>query len=145
MYKGDLKQKDQLETNQSVIALYEIIPVDQKTDRFNIEGLTTQNQKELYQINIEYKDFETGQLKTIFKSVNYNLKRIEETSDNYQFSAAVAMFGLILRNSKYKKNARCGTVIQLAHKSSNDDLTKKGFISLVKKYRRGTFTSQLSY
>lgn len=142
-YNGDLKPKGQLETNQSVTALYEIIPADQKSGISYQNRQNEQNQDELYHMNITYNNTETGRLDSVCESVNYDLKQIEETSDNYRFSASVAMFGLILRDSKFKKKARCGTVIHLAQKSCNDDLEKINFINLVKKYRwSGTFTSQ---
>ena len=56
----------------------------------------------------------------------------EELEKSYHFSAAVAMFGSILRNSPFVKNIGWLEVIALAQAScGNNDLLQKEFVSLV--------------
>ncbi len=55
-----------------------------------------------------------------------------------QFAEAVAQFGLMLRNSKYKANSSYENILKLANnvlKEDNDEY-KKEFINLVKKARK---------
>jgi Ca-activated chloride channel family protein len=54
----------------------------------------------------------------------------------YQFSAAVAMFGSLLRSSAFMKNTDWNEVLSLAQfASGQDDLLQKEFISLVQQAR----------
>jgi Ca-activated chloride channel family protein len=55
------------------------------------------------------------------KTVGTDIKKAGETTDRFRFSAAVAEFGMILRNSKYKGNATISDVITLASGSRGTD------------------------
>ena len=57
-----------------------------------------------------------------------------KTSDNFRFSASVAEFGLILRNSEYKQDATIEQVITLAKGARGEDAEgyRSEFLSLVK-------------
>ncbi|HEX5653448.1 MAG TPA: YfbK domain-containing protein, partial [Chitinophagaceae bacterium] len=46
---------------------------------------------------------------------------ISKTSDNFRFSAAVAEFGLLLRNSEYKQGSSFEQVISLAKGARGKD------------------------
>jgi Ca-activated chloride channel family protein len=56
------------------------------------------------------------------------------TSDNYRFAAAVASFGMLLRNSEFKQHASYTSVLQLANTAVGKDAEgyRKEFIKLVK-------------
>ena len=58
---------------------------------------------------------------------------LSKTSNNFRFSAAVAEFGMLLRNSKYKANASYQQVIRLAKnsKGKDDNGYRAEFIRLV--------------
>ncbi len=45
----------------------------------------------------------------------------DETSDNFKFSAAVAEFGMVLRDSKFKGNSSYSNIIKLAKASKGKD------------------------
>jgi Ca-activated chloride channel family protein len=57
------------------------------------------------------------------------------TSDNFKWSASVAMFGLVLRDSKYKQQSDINKVLQLSKASLGNDEHgyRSEFISLVYK------------
>ncbi len=59
------------------------------------------------------------------------------TSDNFRFSAAVASFGMLLRNSEYRGNSTYESVLELARNATGVD--KEGyraeFIELVEAAR----------
>ena len=46
---------------------------------------------------------------------------MRKSSDNFKWSAAVAEFGMLLRNSEYKSNATYKQVQELAKKSDGHD------------------------
>ena len=59
--------------------------------------------------------------------------KLEDTSNNFKFAAAVAEFGMILRDSEYKGSANIEQVLQLANESRGADLQgyRTEFIRLV--------------
>lgn len=62
----------------------------------------------------------------------YNPREFGELDKNYRFSAAVAMFGSLLRQSPFTKTADWNSVLLLAIASATpNDLLQKEFISLV--------------
>ena len=62
-------------------------------------------------------------------------EKIGTTSNNFDFSAAVAAFGMLLRNSQHKGTSDYKLVKQLAQKSLGKDTEgyRKAFIELVNK------------
>jgi Ca-activated chloride channel family protein len=62
---------------------------------------------------------------------------LENSSNNFKFSAAVAEFGMILRNSEYRGDASFMQVLDLAKGSRGADLQgyRKEFIELVETAR----------
>ena len=63
---------------------------------------------------------------------------IENASDNLRFAAAVAEFGLLLRDSRYKGNANFNSVNNLVESSLGSDLKnyRNDFLDLVRKANR---------
>lgn len=59
----------------------------------------------------------------------------DQAGSCYRFSAAVALFGSILRSSPYVKNSNWNDVISLAGNAATDDLLQREFILLVQKAR----------
>lgn len=59
----------------------------------------------------------------------------DQAGSCYRFSAAVALFGSILRSSPYVKNSNWNDVISLAGTAATDDLLQREFILLVQKAR----------
>jgi len=60
---------------------------------------------------------------------------LNETSNAYRFSAAVASFGMLLRDSKLKGSANYAGVVDLARKATGEDANgyRAGFVQLVRK------------
>jgi Ca-activated chloride channel homolog len=61
---------------------------------------------------------------------------LAKTSDNFRWSASVAAFGMLLRDSEYIKNFNYDAVVQMAQHARGED--KEGyrieFISMVKSF-----------
>jgi Ca-activated chloride channel family protein len=90
-------------------------------------------------LNVRYKepDSDTSKLETYVCTTNDYSKN---GSDNLRWAAAVAEFGLILRDSEYKGNANADNILSLAKSAlNNDDEYKQEFIELVKTYSNNYF------
>jgi Ca-activated chloride channel homolog len=141
-FKDDKKDAGEMGAGHTVTAIYEIIPVGVKSDYVKkVDDLKYQDNKsnsgdtkEVVTIKTRYKkpDGDTG--------IDYNIpvanktKELKSTSDNFRFSSAVAMFGMLLRASEFKGSANYDQVIELAEKSKGKDSEgyKAEFVRLVK-------------
>ena len=89
--------------------------------------------RELCNIKLRYKDPDALTSKLFSKTVGTDIKKAGETTDRFRFSAAVAEFGMILRNSKHRGNATTADVISLASgaRGTDPDGYRAEFIRLV--------------
>jgi len=60
---------------------------------------------------------------------------ITKSSDNFKFSAAIAEFGMLLRDSEFKSQASFENALKLANEAKGDDSEgyRTEFVQLVKK------------
>ena len=144
-FKDDKKDAGELGAGHAVTALYEVIPVGVKSnvklsdvDASNAQKTEKQaafGSEDLMQIRLRYKapNQTTSQLLTS-PVVDQGLK-LEDASTNFKFSAAVATFGMVLRDSQYKGNASFDEVLKLANQSQGEDLEgyRAEFIRLVER------------
>lgn len=76
---------------------------------------------ELLTIKLRYKQPD-GETSVLYEQpVSDRLEAFDETSDNLRFSAAVAMYGMILRDSEYRKQGTIEEVLQIARKARGTD------------------------
>ena len=76
---------------------------------------------ELLTVKLRYKKPD-GVTSTLYEeAVKGRLKDENSTSENFLFSAAVAEFGLVLRDSEYKGSASFEEIISLAQKARGED------------------------
>lgn len=142
-FNNDKKDAGELGAGHTVTALYEIIPagVDSKFDP--IDDLKYQESKispeaikskELMTIKLRYKQPDGDQSKLITHALMDSHMAIEKTSDNFRWSAAVAGFGMLLRDSEFKGDLTYDDVIKLAQsaKGSDPEGYRIEFINLVK-------------
>jgi len=89
--------------------------------------------RELCNIKLRYKDPDALTSKLFSKTVGTDIKKAGETTDRFRFSAAVAAFGMILRDSKYRGTATNADVISLASgaRGADTDGYRAEFIRLV--------------
>jgi Ca-activated chloride channel homolog len=144
-FNNDKKDAGDLGSGHTVTALYEIIPVGIESEFFKVDDLkyqkTTvdpkaQNSKELMTIKFRYKNpDENGSKLIVHPLVDSNIP-LSKTSDNFRWSASVAAFGMLLRESEYIKNFNYDAVVQMAQNSKGED--KEGyrieFINMVKSF-----------
>ncbi|MCT7949857.1 von Willebrand factor type A domain-containing protein [Ancylothrix sp. C2] len=146
-FNDDQKDSGELGAGHSVTALYEIIPVGIQSDvklpevdplryqQNNVEPVSQSN--ELMQVKLRYKAPNETVSQLISQPVMDGDVSLASASSNLKFAAAVAGFGMILRESEHKGSANFDQVLQLAIQATDDDPEgyRGEFIRLVEKCR----------
>ena len=141
-FKNDAIDAGELGSNHSVTALYEVIPANAKSDYFletdalkytKTTAPTSTFSNELATIKFRYKKPDGAQSIEMINVIQNSSRPTESTSNDFKFSAAVAWFGLKLRDSKLLKNKSAEEILALANEGiSNDkDGYKAEFVRLV--------------
>jgi Ca-activated chloride channel family protein len=144
-FNNDKKDAGELGSGHTVTALYEIIPVGVESEFFKINELKYQTTKidpaakksdELMTIKLRYKKPDEDVSKLIVHPLKDDNIALTKTSDNFRWSASVAAFGMLLRESEYSKSYTYDDVVQLAQGARGTD--KEGyrieFINMVKSF-----------
>ncbi len=141
-FNNDAKVAGDMGVNHTVTALYEIIPVGVK-DSFTAsvdplkyqkpeETKSANTSSEVMTVKFRYKDPESDVSKLESVIVNDKLISADKTSEDFRFAAAVAEYGLLLRDSQFKQNAGFDQLISMAKsaKGKDDDGYRAEFIRL---------------
>lgn len=144
-FNDDKKDAGELGAGHTVTALYEIVPVSARgTKTASVDELRYQQSQlnkqatdtdELLTLKLRYKDPEGSRSKLITTTVSGKATvQPGQTSDNFRFAAAVASFGMLLRDSEFKGNATYAQVLELAQSALGNDAEgyRAEFIKLVK-------------
>ncbi len=144
-FNDDTKDAGELGSGHTVTALYELIPVGVKSEYLkDIDDLKYTNTKisnsktdELLTVKFRYKEPDGDKSKLIVKTLKDSNADIKKTSEDFQFSAAVALFGQQLRDSEFISTKNRADVIQLAEagRGNDDEGYRAEFIRLVKSYK----------
>ncbi len=134
-FNDDKKDAGDLGSGHKVTALYEIIPVEvgnyclAKVDDLIYQDMPEANSKaltnELLTVKLRYKNPDQKDSKLISKPVLDQIINWNNTSDNFRFAAAVAGYGMLLRNSEFKQNTNYSNVINWAGNALGKD--KEGY------------------
>jgi len=136
-FKDDSKDAGEIGAGHTVTVLYELVPAKGKTtDELRYQKQNTQAHKdELAFLKIRYKDPYIKRAKSVEEStpIPFTLTDLAQTDDDYRFAAAVAEWGMLLRNSKYKAQSSYNQVLELAKNALGEDNEgyRKEFIDLV--------------
>ncbi|MEM1120927.1 MAG: VWA domain-containing protein [Bacteroidota bacterium] len=130
-FNNDRKDAGELGAGHTVTALYEIIPTGVKSSfansvdplkyQANVTPKVVPNAKELMTIKLRYKQPDGEKSQLMEKPILDQKIALEKMSDNFRFSAAVAEFGLLLRDSEFKNKANYQQVLQLAKSGKGKD------------------------
>lgn len=147
-FNNDKKDAGELGSGHSVTALYEVIPVGVESSFDLVDALKYQPAKkqepvlvtksdlsnEILTVKFRYKKPDGDVSKLIVHPLVDQHVALEKTSDNFRWSAAVAAFGMILRESDYVKNYSTAEAIQLAQGAKSKDVEgyRIEFINLMK-------------
>ena len=134
-FNNDAKDAGEIGAGHSVTALYELIPAGQALgengpESLAVDPLKYQKQAEttsaaagedLFTLALRYKlpDAERSQRLEI-ASIDGGLK-VSQASRDFTWSAAVAAFGMVLRDSPHKGNATLAAVAELAQSARGPD------------------------
>ncbi len=141
-FTDDKKDAGEIGAGHTVTALYEIVPVDEGAPVD--DGLRYQDRKvtgydglrnELLFVKIRYKEPDGEKSREIREVLKDKPARLARTSDDFRFSAAVAMFGLVLRDSEHKGNATLEGAVSLARNAMGNDpfQYRAEFVSVVER------------
>ena len=130
-FNDDKKDAGELGSGHRVTALYEIIPAGTESEFLgSVDDLKYQKSKvvknaskseELLTIKLRYKQPDGNVSQKIERPVSEQILTEKGISDNFRFAAAVAEFGMLLRNSEFKKNASYQHAAQLAKGAMGQD------------------------
>lgn len=138
----DTKDAGELGSGHTVTALYEVIPSGVKSEYLkeidDLKYTKTTNSidysDELFTVKFRYKKPDGD--KSI-EMVHVQKDELSEASEDLKFAAAVALFGMKIKNSKYDNNASIADVISLANsgKTFDKDGYRAEFVRLVESYQ----------
>lgn len=143
-FKDDKKDAGDMGSGHSVTILYEIVPAGIKDDsKREVDPLKYQQPQEtdaasngeLATVKFRYKQPDASKSKEMVHVISNRTVSINQCSADTRFSAAVALFGMMLRNDKFKNKAGTyETVLTLAGSSRGEDADgyRAEFIRLVK-------------
>lgn len=142
-FNNDKKDAGELGAGHTVTALYEIIPVGVDSQFDPIDDLKYQESrispeamksKELMTVKLRYKQPDGDKSKLLTHALVDKDIDLESTSDNFRWSAAVAGFGMLLRDSEFKCDLTYEDVLKLAEgaKGKDPEGYRIEFINLVK-------------
>ena len=100
-----------------------------------VEPSETNFSAELMTVKLRYKEPTADESKLLSIGVLDRNYSIENASENVRFASAVAQFGLLLRDSRYKGNASFANVQNLASSALGNDFRnyRNEFLNLVSK------------
>ncbi len=142
-FEDDKKDAGELGAGHTVTALYEIVPmkggVVDSRGGLKYQSVSTKNDAyttdEIMNIKLRYKEPKEDQSKLIEHPLKGSDVKLDQSSNNFRFSAAVAEFGMLLRDSEFKKNSSYDQVLDLAKGAQGKDSFgyRAEFIQLVEK------------
>ena len=112
-FDDDTKDAGELGAGHTVTAIYEIIPqgsastqkvTQQPALKYQDAPSIKNNSSDLMTLKLRYKPLDSDKSKLLEFNLNKDAA-VEQTSDNFRFSAAVAAFGMLLRDSEFKGTA----------------------------------------
>ena len=150
-FNDDTKDAGEIGAGHTVTALYEVVPFGQKLENPGIDPLKYQqpaqtssmaNSNELMTVKLRYKEPDGDESKLLSVSLTDSKGKLDSASENFRFASAVAAFGMLLRDSRYKGQASYNNVIEMAKTAASTDAQgyRAEFIQLVETAR--TLSSQ---
>lgn len=144
-FNNDRKDAGELGSGHTVTALYEIIPAGVENEFNKVDELRYQKPKtepgksytnELMTVKLRYKKPDEDVSKLIVHRLTDSNTALAKTSDNFRWSASVAAFGMLLRESEYVRNYSYDEVVQLAQhaRGKDEEGYRVEFVNMVKSF-----------
>ncbi len=151
-FNNDKIDAGEIGAGHTVTALYEVVPVGTSPDPSSsipaVDPLKYQSvpatataskdlksSPEMMTVKLRYKKPDGDKSQLIERSVTDAGAKFANASTDLKFAAAVAEFGMLLRDSQYKGNGTMGAVLEWAQEGKGADANgyRTGFIELVRK------------
>ncbi len=151
-FNNDKIDAGEIGAGHTVTALYEVVPVgagsDPTTsvpsaDPWKYQGTRSvaapstpqNNSSEMMTVKLRYKKPDGDKSQLIERTLTDNEAKFVNASVDLKFAAAVAEFGMLLRNSDYKGNGTIGAVLEWAQEGKGADVNgyRAGFIEMARK------------
>ncbi|MRR33545.1 VWA domain-containing protein [bacterium] len=153
-FSDDKKDAGELGSGHTVTALYEIVPADAAPAAS--QDLTYQTTRvkdsarssdELATIRFRYKQPAEDSSREIVRKIPSVAVSLDKAGENIRFAAAVAEWGMLLRNSEHKGSAGYAQVLELARTARGTDAQgyRAEFIRLVETAQLLDGTSSASH
>jgi Ca-activated chloride channel family protein len=124
-FENDTVDAGEIGSSQTITALYELILLD------------VLNQEQYAQFDFRYKKPDESESRLLTNRVLHRPGEIGSSSENMRFVAAVAGFGLIMKNSEYKGQVNRQMVLDLGTGSISFDPNgyRQEFLDLVSNWQ----------
>ncbi|MDB6016533.1 MAG: von Willebrand factor [Pedosphaera sp.] len=145
-FNNDAKDAGEIGAGHTVTALYEIVPAGTEfhgaVDDLKYQSPTTKPEryvstgsKELLTLKLRYKQPDGDKSKLLEFPCTDGGASFGKASTDFKFAAAVASFGMILRDSEFKGSSSYGAVLELAEEAKGTDEAgyRSEFLNLVRK------------
>jgi Ca-activated chloride channel family protein len=144
-FNNDAIDAGELGAGHSVTALYEIVPVGGRIGAPGVDPLRYQTPErrpnaargELLTVKLRYQRPE-GSASRLIEAPVRDSDRVDGTmGHDFAFAAAVAEFGMLLRNSEFKGTSSVAHVLEMAraHRGEDRDGYRAEFIQLVRTWQ----------
>jgi Ca-activated chloride channel family protein len=140
-FNDDSKDAGELGAGHSVTALYEIVPPGVAVDGGKVDALRYQapapllagHGSELCSLRLRYKEPSSEKSKLLEQVIQDTDSQLSATTPSFRFAAAVAVFGMTLRESPARGTSTFGLARQLAEGALGNDAEgyRHEFLSLV--------------
>ncbi len=129
-FNDDKKDAGEIGAGHTVTAMYELVPAGKAIETGSVDPLKYQKpvdlteaagKDELMTVKLRYKEPDGDISKLLSFVVKEDDAALEHMSQDFKFAAAVAAFGMLLRDSEHKGNSTYDNVIQLAQSGKGAD------------------------
>ncbi len=139
-FDDDKKDAGEIGSGHTVTALYEIVPAKNGGKNAGLKYQSTEltseakNSNDLITLKLRYKQPNGYNSKLLEQVVKNEPQALNTASENFMFSASVAQFGMLLRNSEFKGTANWHNTEAMAKGAKGDDENgyRSEFLQLIK-------------
>jgi len=147
-FNDDKKDAGDIGSGHTVTVLFEVIPPDKDVELAHVPAVDDlEFQKpagelvpsdDLVRVKVRYKEPDGSESKLLRFSARDDRAGLDKASADFRFAAAVAEFGMVLRNSPYKGGATVSGALDLSRAGADADREgyRADFVTLVEKTRR---------
>jgi Ca-activated chloride channel family protein len=128
-FNDDKKDAGEIGAGHTVTALYELVPVGAPSMAGNVDDLKYQKPSktvkngadEWMTVKLRYKQPKEDESTLLEIPIKGEVAGLDQMSENLRFASAVAGFGMLLRDSKYKGDCSFDQVVTMAKKAKGED------------------------